>query len=326
MAKSTDKKAKVLQLLKRNKRDFKCPGHELQVRCPHCPGGGLKFYFNLKKDLGHCFRCEASVYGLESFLRFVVGLQQDHIAEVSKKVSEGGWTQKKRGTLIRLLHTKEREYKLKPAPLPDKRVRVVESALSILGNEIIRYLRLRGFNPDSIQRLDPYVSMLYPNWFILPVRLDDKIVYWIRRTLLNAEPKYMSPDTEKDGRQVYYAKSDVLWGYDLLEKGGECIITEGILSAAAVCQLGHPAVAIFGKTLSIIQRNLLIDKELKQITIALDGRKKGDNTNEKAAKIYSQLRDFVESVQVLTLPPGKDPNDLIGENSWLSTGEKKDPN
>ena len=128
--------------------------------------------------------------------------------------------------------------------------------------------------------------------------------------MFKGEPKYLGPASEDRSGNAYWSKGSVLWGYDLIARGGPCVVCEGILSAATVVQAGLPAVALFGKTLSKVQRSLLVEKKPGIIYVMLDGRTPEDNTVEKAHEVYDKLVNFVKKVEIVELPEGMDPNDL----------------
>lgn len=301
-------------IIKYAKGGIKISGQEISLFCPFCSGKGMKLYFNTVKHAWWCHRCQERGRGLKVFLYRVLGIPYEEIGKLSKSLGEATWEAQKQQTLKRLIGfaTNGRIF-LDPAPLKDA-VRVLDNTKALCGREVVDYLYQRGFTDATIRLLDPYISLAYPNWFVLPVKMDGELVYWVRRTQANHEPKYLGPRVkEEDGKQKYLGKGDVLWGYDFLEDGGVCVICEGILSAASVVQSANvPAVAMLGKVLSTRQRNLLIDKNLSGIVIMLDGRSEGDNTLERSDDIYRNLVDFFPFVRKVTLSEGKDPNDLIG--------------
>lgn len=310
---SDKKKTEIFDLIKRHMRG-RCQrsGAEIYLKCPFCVGTGLKLYFNLNTSLWWCHRCQEKGHGLKRFLKRI-GVPTERIEKLKQTSETTEWQQAKIEGMRKLLRIEDNmQLECKPAPFPERTYRVLGSRKSIVAGEVVEYLQSRGFNQKTMELLDPYVSMSLFNWFILPVKHDCEIVFWQRRTLIRHEPKYLGPEImKKNGEQVYFGKSDVLWGLDLIQEGEDVVICEGILSAATVVQTGVCAVAIMGKRLSRRQRDLLIEKKPGRIIIALDGWSLGDNTSKWAAEIKKDLYDFFPgNVLIMTLPEGKDPNDL----------------
>jgi hypothetical protein len=287
----------------------KISGDELQVCCPFCPDGDVKFkfYFNLKKEQGHCFRCDTRIGTTERFLKQVCKIPLSSITATEKSRVVDNY-------LSHIIKCRKQPDLRIPAEFPAKTIQVMTHPSSILCQEVYNYLWGRGFTQETIKLLDPQVSFTYPNWFILPVYNFGELRFWVRRSLQRyEEPKYLSFSYKADGdgdEDKYYGSGDVLWGLDLIKQGEPLILCEGILSAASVIQQGLSAVALLGSTMSKAQRVLLQSKEPSQIVVALDGKRPGDNTLKKTAHITKMLHDRFERVDFITLPDGKDPNDL----------------
>ncbi|MBU1067830.1 toprim domain-containing protein [Patescibacteria group bacterium] len=301
---------KLLKLVRQSGISYKEPvGDEMRVCCPKCPKGDTryKFYFNLKKEQGHCFRCDARVGTSEKFLVYICGISPTKIVGNAPGIQPASYLQK----LLR----KTRDCEKVEAPLPEKSWVVSERTDLVSVKEIWLYLKRRGFTWKTVAKvIKPVVSFSYHNWFILPVYSGEELRFWIRRTILgHVEPKYLSFDYKTDGdgdQSKYYSKSEVIWGYDLIKEGEPVVICEGILSAAAVVQCGFSAVAILGSTLSKKQRVLLREKNPSCVIVLLDGPRPGDNTRKKTHKILRMLDDYFD-VKIPELPVGKDPNDLL---------------
>jgi DNA primase len=86
------------------------------------------------------------------------------------------------------------------------------------------------------------------------------------------------------------------------------LIVEGPLDAIACCERGHPAIALLGKTVSEgLQKRLRRASEVTPY-LALDGT---DDVN--AAERVRVAAAIGYLCMVITLPPGKDPDDMEGE-------------
>lgn len=313
---------RIINLVKKYTRgrcDVK--GDEILTFCPFCGETRLKFSFNLRKRVGHCWICEKAVHGLKFYL-YKLGVPSDEVnGRGNDLTGETSWQKQKRGVLRRLLGLSRGQVSLQPHELPNGAERVLSKPGAVRCKYVREYLWSRGLTGETIKLLNPYIHSNWPDWFILPVVMEGEVVFWTRRNMQRGEPKYLSPSTRDEmGKQFRLGKGDVVWGMDLTDQGGECIICEGILSAASVVQMGRPAVAILGKSLSVTQRNILLDKGLTKVSIMLDGRRLDDPTPKKAEEIRKQLSDFIETVEILSLPMGKDPNNILIEGGSLPNG------
>lgn len=281
----------------------KLSGNELQIPCPFCHDKRLKFYFNVVSHKGHCFLCNRAVRGLDSFFK-VLGI--DPVKE--RTSSTLSWAAKRVNVFQRLLKGVREEVApyLSMHPLPPDNYRALDRPCKIAAREVLGYLRCRGFNKQMIELLDPRISPTFLNWFILPIKCNGSVVYWVRRTLLQQEPKYLTP-APIFGK---YGKADVVWGGDLIKVGKPVIICEGIFSAATSFQYtAIPSVALLGKTLSSAQKIFLFSKKPSEVIVMLDGIGPGDNTLNKSEEIARRFRDYLP-VKIIRLPENKDPNDL----------------
>ncbi len=294
-------------------------GDEWRVNCPgvNCRGySDLKFYFNIEKEKGHCFRCSKTVHSLKDFFKYILQVEGNH----DWKFRDSFESTDSRDLVIKTfkaLHenkiTTTVPVDLECAPLPDDAYRILGNQRKVISMEIINYLRERGFNDQAINLIDPYFANSLSYGIILPYKMKGEIVFWIQRLFGSSGPKYISATSKEDkiGVNQYYGKSQVLWNIDSIEENSQVVICEGIFSAASVIQCGLQAIGISGKTLSDMQRSILVEKKPKKILIALDGRRPGmDNTTEKAEKMKRGLIDFIEDIKIINLPEGKDPNDL----------------
>ena len=290
-------------------------GDEFQVQCtrPGCSGVGLKFYFNVKSNKGHCFRCDYAVHSLEDFITRILKIDfKEAKLEIKKPESLKEEVYKK---LLRDLNTSSAHKTY--VSLPDKCKSVyMNKNKNYIAKTIMTYLAKRGFTYKMIERIDPLYSFDFPDWVILPIKMDKKIVYWIRRTLGTQEPKYIAAKAGDN----QYSRMDVVWGYDGIKQGKPLVICEGIFSASSVIQSGFPAAALLGKTMSKTQRDLILDKKPLQLIVAFDGGAYGDDSQEKAQIVVSSLIDFVPTIKVV-LPRNYDPNDYLIKYSGKNLGE-----
>lgn len=120
-------------------------------------------------------------------------------------------------------------------------------------------------------------------------------------------PKYVnSPETE------LYNKSELLYGYDKAKKGIRnldfSLIVEGQFDVVMSHQAGYTnTVAVSGTALTLFHVQLL-ERLSNRVVLALDGDRAGIAAVKRAAELM--LRRGMD-VKVATLPPGKDPADLV---------------
>lgn len=307
------------QVEKHTKGECSFSGDEWRVNCPgsNCIGyTDLKFYFNIEKEKGHCFRCGKTVHSLKDFFKYIIIIDSKLDRDWYKRTSINSDGRELVIKTYKALHsnkiTATVPVDFQCAPLPDDAFRILGCQGTIISMEIINYLRDRGFNDQAINLIDPYFANHLSYGIILPYKRNGEIVFWIQRLFGSYGPKYISAINEgNSGLVQYYGKSSVLWNIDNIEDNSQVVICEGIFSAASVIQCGLQAIGISGKTLSEMQRSLLMEKKPKKILIALDGRRPGmDNTTEKSEKMKRNLIDFIEDITIINLPEGKDPNDL----------------
>jgi len=140
--------------------------------------------------------------------------------------------------------------------LPDDVVKIAP------GSPGARYLKKRGYGPSEIRE---YRLVEQPDRYrlVIPSYRDELIDFWVSRTYINEEPKYLNPKG--------VSRRFALFGYDQA-KGASCVvICEGVFSAMAARQAtGTPAVATYGKLVAAEQVKLLRSLRPKEFVIAFD--------------------------------------------------------
>ncbi len=187
-------------------------------------------------------------------------------------------------------------------------------------------LRARGFTDSDIRDtglcLDGKQGGLYD-------RFRERIMFPIRdsqgRTIAFTGRIFQLPGSTVDISQVgkyvnspegkLYDKSRVLYGYDMAKRSllsqGRVVIVEGQVDLIMAHQAGTTeAVALSGTALTP-QHCELIKRFTQKVILALDGDEAGLKAAERSVMIaYHQELD----VQVVILPDGKDPADIIAES------------
>lgn len=124
----------------------------------------------------------------------------------------------------------------------------------------------------------------------------------VRRVLDDRQPKYRYPD--------HAPISKTLFGYYKVRTGArDIVITEGALDALAMWDVGVPAVAQMGATLSTFQAELIAKLGPTSITLAYDQDPAGNRATVKALQ-NPLLRNFPLRVMTWDRELGKDPLDL----------------
>jgi DNA primase len=147
---------------------------------------------------------------------------------------------------------------------------------------------------------------------VIPIHNSEgKLVAYAGRSIDEGEPKYKLPGG--------FHKSVELFNLHraLAAAAGAIIVVEGFFDCMKVHQAGYSAVvALMGSTLSNEQEEMLV-KNFSRIVLMLDGDEPG---REAARAIAARLvnRTFVK---VVTLPDGKQPDELSSEELHAILGE-----
>lgn len=94
--------------------------------------------------------------------------------------------------------------------------------------------------------------------------------------------------------------------YELPINCDEVIITESCINAITSTMYGRPAIALLGRVLTDLQKQELLQLDVRTIVLALDGDEAGRKGTLKIGK--SLKKHFI--VKFLEIPDGKDINDL----------------
>jgi len=106
--------------------------------------------------------------------------------------------------------------------------------------------------------------------------------------------------------------SELLYNYDVAKLHDTCVIVEGVTDAIAI---GSNAVALFGKSMSTAQLNLILKARFSKVVVCLD-----DDAHSATLRIAAKLALFVNTCVVL-LKNG-DPCDHKNINDILYTQAK----
>lgn len=175
------------------------------------------------------------------------------------------------------------------------------------------YVRDRGFDVQEVgdvwgagyclEGYEPFEVCTHR--LIIPVWFRGKLVGWQARALGEGFPKYYT--------MRGLSKSRMLYNYDRAVESRIVVLVEGALDAWSV---GLPAVAMFGKSLSVTQRSILLGgwprKREPLLVVMLDpeASQEADRIMAECAEMFPHRRVKVE------LPAGTDPGSLTRDEVW----------
>ena len=118
---------------------------------------------------------------------------------------------------------------VKTIGLPEGYKSLINPNSGTLGKRAIRYLQKRGFDPEILDAKGwGYCTKgRYQGYIIIPYQVEGKLTYYIGRSFMDHENKYLYPKNEDVG----VGKNDVLYNADALFIHNEVYITEGAIDA-----------------------------------------------------------------------------------------------
>ena len=257
-------------------------GAEILGHCPFHDDKNPSFQVNTQKRLFYCHGCGAK----GNLLDFVSQKETVSIREAALLLSQ--W------------FDVSPEKRIVPET-PEKRNRPLTFTLKLEQNH--PYLKERGLDAEVINFFGlGYCNQgLMKNRIAIPIHDEqgELVAYagrWAGGVLPNGEAKYMLPRGFK--------KSRVLFNLHRVTGAKVLVIVEGYWSVFRLHQLGIPAIALMGRTLSKVQEALLIASKVSHLILMLDGDDAGREAQDKILPIVAR-RFFVKSV---SLPTGKQPD------------------
>lgn len=164
------------------------------------------------------------------------------------------------------------------------------------------YLNDRGITTDMVRKYNLSICLegKYSHRIIIPFYENKELVYYLGRSYIRKLPKVLNPKSA----EIPFGKSEVLFNYDKIEKGGEVCIVEGVMDAITVSEI-LPTVALCGKVIGREQKKKLFKKEPKRVFIFLDR----DAENE-IIKLLKELDGYEFFLFIVNCRGGGDPNEL----------------
>jgi DNA primase len=124
--------------------------------------------------------------------------------------------------------------------------------------------------------------------------LDGKLICWVGRSFIGAEPKYINAKGPTKRGAVFNLEN---------VKDDSVVITEGVFDAMSA---GPNAVAIYGKKISGKQVGRLLARRFKRFYVALD-----PDAMEYALSLCFRLYSYSSAqIFLVRMPTGKDPSSL----------------
>ena len=281
----------LLQLLHRYNIQYRAgTTDEVSLNCPRCSprhtGHKQTLYINTRTFNYTCFRCEPKNAGREvkSFLRLFKLERYAEQANNQPANEQDLWS-----TIFGNKNT------VTPAA---NKIELPEGFrtdwhATLTGQAVLRYLKSR-LPPGAVRASGAgyIISGQLAGCVVFPITINKDLKFWqARRVIYAREPKYISPPG---------TKGTVLYGYDWLT-GDEATLVEGIFDA-----LNTPnSIALLGKTISDEQIKLLAAKNIRTITVIMDGDAWA--TTQAVARRVADRLWTVEHVYAGRLPREKDP-------------------
>lgn len=180
----------------------------------------------------------------------------------------------------------------------------------IEGSEAYQYLVHRGITNNTIDRYR--IGFGTENLFkmtkeerrffagegrvIIPDFNDQgECIYWVARTYRNHKLRYKNPEGSNSQDQIFHLTAAMAYT--------EVVITEGVFSAIAV---GDDGVGTYGKNITPMQINMLVNARFSKYIVALDGDARKD-----AVKLAQSLVERRCNVELIEFDYHEDPGSCL---------------
>ena len=311
--------------------DITIKNNQIIARCPVC-GDSQK---NLKKKrlrispyndtfMCYCWNggCEVKGINFYKFYSLVTGLSYNEAKKLIDNNSYNSSLIKKRLHTKKSLKEKSQKISFKKEfdldfdkeclTITDKPINRIQERLQ---NHLKSFIKERFLNDYQL-----YIAYQgkYKSRVILPIILDNKIVYYQGRTITNAEPKYLNPDIEKEG---------IISNSDKFSKDKFIVITEGIIDSWMVESnqgttfLGSHVNDEFleklfyltDKGIIIVWDNLLIDKAAKE---EIENFIEESSFKKRVKYFFPSFKNFKDLNDLRILKPSLNIYDYVMKNSY----------
>ncbi len=290
-------------------------GNNIQASCPFHEDKIASWGINVNNSIWHCFTCSATgdtgngnLITLVAQIKDISNKEAIHylykFAGIKQDITIGT---KMVNRQIRNMITNGREVKGRTKEEEDTYIMkaTIPRYVSYDFYYGLRYFKARGINKETLKNHDITFCTkgYYRNRAIIPIYNESGVMTLFEArdiTGMNAD-KVLYPKGAK--------KADTLYNINSAKDEESVIVVEGIMDALYLKERGFNTVAIYGIEVSKLQERLL-SKYFDKVYLAFDGDKEGYRALIKQAKKLS----LHLSVYIVTLPKGKDPDDISKAN------------
>lgn len=163
-----------------------------------------------------------------------------------------------------------------------------------------KYLNDRGVSDEWIEglRLLYAPQGRYAERVIFPVfGENDAFVYFVARSVKDAEPKYLNCPGERNG--YIFGLGD--------PRGNTALIVEGVFDAFAGIKAGYPSISLFGKRINAAQCRAIAASGVSRAVVLLDA-----DALASALDVSVALSFYLPTARK-ELPEGQDPDRIVSE-------------
>ena len=262
---------------------------EHAFHCPFCNHHKKKLQVNCETQKWHCWVCNMGGHKIGILLRKLNAPKQI-ISEVLKILGDYKGVSKEKD--------EKTEYNVS---LPQCYKPLWEKSEDPLFRNAIHYLKQRGIEGIDILRysMGYCTSNGYSNRIIIPsYDADGKLNYFIARDMFpNSKFKYKNPPMSKD---TVCFEMFINWNEPI-------VLVEGVFDAIAI---RNNAIPLLGKFPSKTLVMRLVEKQVKQVYVALD-----EDAKQDAIKLSKFLMDYGIETYLLNMRD-KDPSELGFTKFW----------
>lgn len=247
----------------------------VNINCPVCEDPSNHGGFNIVGGYYHCWRCGGS--SIPWIIKNLLSVSYTKALEIFGLYDSEIVSQVKR---------KERE------------VREFRLPGSELERRHLQYLKKRGFGYEVVEKYGLKGTERfgeYRNRIVIPVYYGGRVVSWQARSIVDAEPRYMSCPND----QAVIPLKDILYNIDSCEDR-RGIIMEGVID---VWKFGDGACATFGTSLTPAQI-ALISEVFDEVFILFDNDDAGQHSAETLSVLLSSVGVDTEIVEIDYEDPG----------------------
>ena len=282
-------------------------GFEHKYTCPYC-GAVDKLWVNSHKDVFICYRCGEAGSGV----KLVAYLRGVTFAEAKQILGSGDSSVEDYNDLLSAWMSNVIEDE--PVSLDHITPQGLRWFCHVpqfqweqdIGTQAAAAVMNRGFTPQHLIDFccGYFVEGVFANRVMLPVYKEGRFVYfqaWDYGKRSNPKFKYLNPKNI----DVPFGKSRLIYNLDRWRSADTLVIVEGVFNAWAVEQAGYPAIATFGKSLSVAQLSQIVSHPAQRVIIGLD-----QDAHTEARAAANTLRAYGKDALLAEVPTSADWNDM----------------